>query len=79
MEILGFGIIVLIFCAVFFISGVWNEKKMFRQYKEKLINEYGTENKREWKSEEYNHVDGYFKKHMQGFYLDEITWNELVV
>ena len=77
MEILGFGIVVLIFFAVFFISGVWNEKKMLRLYKEKLVNEYGTENKREWKSEEYSHVDGYFKKHIQGFYLDEITWNDL--
>lgn len=77
MEILGFGIVVLIFLAVFFISGIWNEKKAFRLYKEKLINEYGTANKREWKSEEYSHVDGYFKKHMQGFYLDEITWNDL--
>ena len=77
MEILGFGIIVLIFFAVFFISGVWNEKKMFRLYKERLINEYGTENKREWKREEYSHVSGYFRKHMKEFYLDEITWNDL--
>ena len=77
MEILGFGIVVLIFFTVFFISGVWNEKKILRLYKEKLVNEYGTENKREWKREEYIHIDGYFRKHMQGFYLDDITWNDL--
>ena len=77
MEILGFGIIVLVFFAVFFISGMWNEKKAFRLYKEKLVKEYGTENKREWKREEYSHVDGYFRRHAQGFYLDDITWNDL--
>ena len=77
MEILGFGIVVLIFFTVFFISGVWNEKKILRLYKEKLVNEYGTENKREWKREEYIHIDGYFRKHVPEFCLDEITWNDL--
>lgn len=76
MEIIGFGIVALLFLTVLFISGVWNEKRTFRLYKESLIKGYGTKNTREWK-EEYIHVDGYFKNHMQGFYLDEITWNDL--
>ena len=77
MEYLGFGIIALILILIFFISGAMNEKKMFRQYKQKLIKEYGLENKREWKTEEYRHIDGYFKKHKKEYYLDEITWNDL--
>lgn len=77
MEYMGFGIIVLIFILIFFISGIINEKKMFRMYREKLIKDYGTVNKREWKPEEFEHIAGYFKKHKQEYYLDEITWNDL--
>lgn len=77
MEYLSFLIIVLILILIFFISGTLNEKKLYRQYKEKLVREYGTENKREWKTEEYHHIDGYFKKHKNEYYLDDITWNDL--
>ncbi len=77
MEIIGFGIIVLFSLLLIFISGTINERKMFRQYKEKLRVEYGNYNKREYKTEEFSHIDGYFKKHKPDYYLDEITWNDL--
>ena len=77
MEFIGFGIVALIFISIFFISGVINERNTFRLYKERLQKEYGAENKREWKDEEFCHIGGYFKKHKEEYQLDEITWNDL--
>ena len=75
VEVFGFLIIVLVWILIFFISGTINERKMLKAYKEKLIKEYGSHNKREYKDEEFSHIDAYFKKHKPAFYLDDITWN----
>lgn len=77
MEYLSFGIIVLILILIFFVSGTLNERNAFRLYKEGLIKKYGKASEREWKTEEFQHVDGYFKKHKAEYYLDDITWNDL--
>jgi len=77
VEVFGFLIIVLIWILIFFISGSINERRMLKAYKEKLIKEYGSCNKREYKDEEFSHIDAYFKKHKSDFYLDDITWNDL--
>ena len=77
MEILGFVIIALVFLLVIFISGAVNDRKMLRVYKDNLKRDYGSSNKREYKNEEFSHIDGYFKKHKSDYYLDEITWNDL--
>lgn len=77
MEILGFVIIALAFLLIIFISGAFNDKKMLRVYKDNLKKDYGSYNKREYKNEEFSHIDGYFKKHKADYYLDEITWNDL--
>ncbi len=77
MEYIGFLLVVLIFVLIFFISGVWNERNNFKSYREKLIKNYGLTNVREFKEEEFRHVDGYYKKHNANFYLDDITWDDL--
>ena len=77
IEVLGFAIVVLIWILFFFICGAVNERKMLRMYKESLIKEYGSSNKREFKNEEFSHIDGYYKKHPTQYYLDDITWNDL--
>lgn len=77
VEVFGFLIIVLVWILIFFISGAINERKMLKSYKEKLITEYGNNNKREYKNEEFSHINAYYKKHKSGYYLDDITWNDL--
>ena len=77
VEVFGFLIIVLVWILIFFISGTINERRMLRAYKDKLIKEYGSSNKREYKDEEFSHIDAYFKKHKLQYYLDDITWNDL--
>ena len=77
VEVFGFLIIVLAWILIFFISGTIHEHRMLKTYKDKLINEYGSCNKREYKDEEFSHIDAYFKKHKTEYYLDDITWNDL--
>ena len=77
MGILGFVIIALVFLLIIFISGAVNDRKMLRVYKDNLKRDYGSSNKREYKNEEFSHIDGYFKKHKADYHLDEITWNDL--
>lgn len=77
VEVFGFLIIVLVWILIFFISGAINERRMLKSYKEKLITEYGSNNKREYKNEEFSHINAYYKKHKSGYYLDDITWNDL--
>lgn len=77
VEVFGFLIIVLVWILIFFISGMIHEHQMLKSYKDKLIKEYGSCNKREYKDEEFSHIDAYFKKHKPEYYLDDITWNDL--
>ena len=70
MEILGFVIIALVFLLVIFISGAVNDRKMLRVYKDNLKRDYGSSNKREYKNEEFSHIDGYFKKHKADYHLE---------
>ena len=72
VEVFGFLIIVLVWILIFFISGAINERRMLKSYKEKLITEYGSNNKREYKNEEFSHINAYYKKHKSGYYLDDI-------
>lgn len=77
MELFGFAIIAILFLLILFTSGAINDRKMLRVFKEKLKKEYGSANKREYKIEEFSHIDGYYKKHKPDYYLDDITWNDL--
>ncbi len=77
VEIFGFLIIVFVWVLIFFISGAINERRMLKSYKEKLLKEYGSNNKREYKNDEFTHIDAYYKKHKPQYYLDDITWNDL--
>lgn len=77
MEIFGFSIIAISFLLILFISGAVNDKKMLRVFCDNLKKEYGSNNKREYKIEDFSHIDGYFRKHKSDYCLDDITWNDL--
>lgn len=77
MEFVGFIIVAAIFISIFFISGIVNEKKSKRLYIENLLKKYGTENKREYKPEEFQNISAYYRHHRTDFSIDDITWNDL--
>lgn len=77
MEVLGFCIIAIIILLVFFITGAYHEYKARKYLKQKLIEDYGKKNKREYRTDYFLHVAGYLKHHSKNFQIDEITWNDL--
>ena len=77
MEFVGFIIVAAIFVLIFYISGIINDKKSKRLYIDNLLKKYGTENKREYKAEEFQNISAYFRHHKTDFSIDDITWNDL--
>lgn len=77
VEFFGFIAIVASCLLVFFISGMYNERKEQQRYKEKLQREYGFLNKREYSPEGFANLDGYYRHHKSEDSVDDITWNDL--
>ena len=77
VEFFGFIAIAAVIVLVFFISGMYNERKEKQRYKEKLQREYGFLNKREYSPEGFANLDGYYRHHKSEDSLDDITWNDL--
>lgn len=77
VEIFSFLAVAVILLLIFFISGMMNEKAEKKRYRERLVKEYGTENKREYKEEEFANLSGYFRHHGTEPFVDDITWNDL--
>ena len=77
VEFFGFIAIAAVIVLVFFISGMYNERKEKQRYKEKLQREYGFLNKREYSPEGFTNLDGYYRHHKSEDSIDDITWNDL--
>ena len=69
--------LVLAFLVIAFVLGI-RDKYIARKYLAgKLIRNYGNPPAREYKADDLDHVDGYFKNHPEDFQIDDITWNDL--
>lgn len=77
VEFLGFLAVAGIFLLIFFVSGSINERNEQKRYRDRLIKEYGFENRREYSVEEFANLDGYFRHHKSETAIDDITWNDL--
>ena len=77
MEIVGFIIIAVVVVLFIFLNGMINERKIKKQYEEKLTSNYGKETDRVYKDGEFEHINGFNKHHNEEFTLDDITCNDL--
>ena len=69
--------LVLAFIVIAFVLGI-RDKYIARKYLAgKLIRNYGNPPARQYKADDLDHVDGYFKNHPEDFQIDDITWNDL--
>ena len=70
------GVILAVIVAAFLL-GLRDRQNARKRLTEKLNNNYGKAPEREYKEGELSHITGYFKKHTESFYIDDITWNDL--
>lgn len=70
------GLIVFIVLFIF-VKGAYDEKKKEKQFIKDLYKNYGQFPNKKYEVTQYNSIRKYFEKHKDGFFIDDITWNDL--
>ncbi len=69
--------LVIAFIVVAFLLGLRDKFMARRVLLDKLKRGYGQEPKKQYKSDDMDHVGGFYKNHPHGFQIDDTTWNDL--
>lgn len=77
MEYVIFAAVMAGLILLFMLKEFYNYKKFEKQFVQKLYDEYGVLPQREYKPGQLDVISRYFVKHREGFYIDDITWNDL--
>lgn len=77
MEYFVFVIAMAGLVLLFLIRESFNYKKSEKAFTQKLYKEYGALQSKEYKPGQLEVISHYFKKHKEGFCIDDITWNDL--
>ncbi len=71
------AIFIAVLVVAFFVKGAYDEKKKEQRFIKNLYKNYGQIPKKEYNSEQYASIAKYFEAHADGFFIDNITWNDL--
>lgn len=77
MEVLVFLTVLVSVLAVFFLNGIYQEKKHWQGVKEKLRRQYGSTPDKNWAKEQYEGISKYHEAHKEERCIDDITWNDI--
>ncbi len=77
MEYLILAAALLLVGALFFLSGIWNDRRSRRWQAQKYREQFGKPSVREYEAGETDSIPGYFLRHRGDFHIDDITWNDL--
>ncbi len=77
MEYLILAATIALLVIAFFIKGAYDERKREKEFIQNLYKNYGQFPNKEYEAAQYNSICKYFEKHKDGFYIDDITWNDL--
>ena len=77
MEYLIFAAAMVCFIVLMMLKSFLDYKKSEKRFVQKLYKEYGTLPQKEYKPEQFENISHYFLKHKEGYYVDDITWNDL--
>ena len=69
--------LVVCFIVIAFVLGLRDKFNARKYLIDKLIKNYGNPPAREYKADDLDHVEGYFKNHPEEAQIDDITWNDL--
>ena len=73
----------ILFAALLFIGllvfakGLWDAGRQRRYLEEEVRKSFGLPSRRKYEDGETEGIPRYFEKHKDGFFLDDITWNDL--
>ena len=68
---------IVAFILIAFLLGLRDKKNAEKYLMSKLKKNYGNPPAREYKSDDLDHVGGFYKNHREDFQIDDITWNDL--
>ncbi len=77
MEYIIFAAVMLVIILLLMIKGFLDYKKEEKNFVKRLYSDYGMTPQKLYKPERFESISHYFEKHKQGFYIDDITWNDL--
>lgn len=77
MEHVMLVVAIFIFLVLITAKGYYDYRTELKKFTEKLYTDYGILPKKEYKPEQFARISGYFEKHQDAFYVDDITWNDL--
>lgn len=77
MEYMVLAVALVGVALIFMMSEVFRYRKTEQKFKKKLYEEYGVLPERDYKPGALEVISRYFVKHKDGFYIDDITWNDL--
>jgi len=77
MEYLLFSFAAISIIIIIMLFGWLQEKHFQKKFIKSLYNNYGILPKREYIAEHYENMTHFFKQMKKGFFIDDITWNDL--
>lgn len=77
MEYLVFAAVLVLILVILMLKGYADHKKDEKRFIRRLYDEYGVLPEKEYKADQFENISHYFRKHQEGFCLDDITWNDL--
>lgn len=77
MEYIIFAAVLFLFIVLLMVKGYLDYRRKEKDFIRKLYTEYGSLPQKEYTQERFLSISHYFEKHKSGFYIDDITWNDL--
>lgn len=77
MEYIVFAAVLFFIILILVIREFIHYRKKEKDFIRGLYDNYGILPQKEYKSERVESISHYFEKHKTGFYIDDITWNDL--
>ncbi len=77
MEYVIFAAVMAGFILIVMLKGFFDNKSSEKKFVQRLYGDYGVLPQREYKPGQLETISHYFLKHKDGFYIDDITWNDL--
>ncbi len=77
MDLYTILMIIVIVIVIAFLLGLRDKANAEKALLNKLKKNYGSAPDRQYKSDDLDHITGYYKNHSDSFQIDDTTWNDL--